>query len=110
MVELRFTAAELRFEPTMSSPGTQNELSGESKYSPPASPMSSVGHLAPDPWKPYEKHQKEQIFVCFTYIIRMSVGPLKVRYAQSYKKEPKKVHLRWLTRQLQLRLAPMQLP
>ena len=68
--------------------------------------MSSVGHLAPDPWKPYEKHQKEQIFVQSIGIIRMSVGPLKVRYGQSYKKEPKKVHLRWLTRQLQLRLAP----
>ena len=55
------TAAELKFVPRMNSLGTQIEFSGDSKCSPPASQMSSVGHLAPDPWKPYEKHPKEPI-------------------------------------------------
>ena len=52
------TAAELKFEPRMSSLGTQNELSGDSKWPPPASPMSSVGHLAPDPWNPRKTTKK----------------------------------------------------
>ena len=56
----------------MPSPGVPNEL----RWAPSSRPVETL-----------EKHQKEQIFVFTTCIIRMSVGPLKRRYGQSYKPE-----------------------
>ena len=85
------TAAELKFVPRMSSLGTQNELSGDSKCSPPTSQMSSVGHLAPDPWKPYEKHQKDPII----NLLPVSLGCPSDRFSPAMARATKKNQKRY---------------